>query len=54
MVPGPIPGLGLDFYQTFLDILGTISESPKRYAVIHGETRRVVFRRFPYALFYVG
>ncbi|MCG8466859.1 MAG: type II toxin-antitoxin system RelE/ParE family toxin [Gemmatimonadetes bacterium] len=46
-------GLDRDFYKTFLDVLASIAESPEIYQRIHGEVRRVVFRRFPYAVFYV-
>ena len=47
------PGLEADFYRTILDVLSTISQTPEMYATVRGDVRRVVFRRFPYALFYV-
>ena len=46
------PGLGQDFYRTFLGTLMLISEHPRVYRKVRGDSRRVVFRRFPYALFY--
>ncbi len=46
-------GLELDFYRTFLDILSLIAGSPELYHTVYGEVRRVVFRRFPYVLFYL-
>ena len=47
------PGLEVDFYRTVLDALSAISQNPEMYATIRGDIRRVVFRRFPYALFYI-
>lgn len=47
------PGLEIDFYRTILDALSTISQTPEMYAMVRGDVRRVVFRRFPYALFYI-
>jgi plasmid stabilization system protein ParE len=46
-------GVDRDFYRTFHDTLASLRESPERFARVRGEVRRVVFRRFPYALFYV-
>lgn len=45
------PGLEIDFYRTILDALSAISQTPEMYAMVRGDVRRVVFRRFPYALF---
>jgi plasmid stabilization system protein ParE len=53
MVPGSSLGADRDFYRTFHDTLASLQESPERFARVRGEVRRVVFRRFPYALFYV-
>jgi len=47
------PGLDQDFYGKFLDVLSSIAESPEMYRRIHGDVRRVIFRRFPYAVFYL-
>ena len=46
-------GLGSDFYRTFRAALSVVAESPELYRKVHGDVHRVVFRRFPYALFYV-
>jgi plasmid stabilization system protein ParE len=46
-------GLELDFYRTFLEVLDVIAESPDLYRTVYGDVRRVVFRRFPYVLFYI-
>jgi toxin ParE1/3/4 len=46
-------GLGLEFYRTYLSVLSVIGENPELYRKVHDEVRRVIFRRFPYALFYV-
>lgn len=46
-------GLDRDFYGVFLDVLSSIAESPELYRRVRGDVRRVIFRRFPYALFYV-
>jgi len=47
------PGLGSEFYRTYLRLLTVIAESPELYRKIRGDVRRVIFRRFPYAVFYV-
>jgi len=46
-------GVDRDFYRAFRDIVTSLEEAPRRYATVRGEVRRVVFRRFPYLLFYV-
>ena len=42
--------------QRFLDAvdeaIGAIEEAPERYPVIHGRLRRVLLRRFPYAVYF--
>ena len=47
------PGLGSLFYRTFLGVLSILAESPELYRKVRGDVRRVVFKRFPYAVFYV-
>ena len=47
------PGVDLAFYRAFLGVLEAIGETPKLYRKVRGDVRRVIFRRFPYALFYV-
>lgn len=42
--------------QRFLDAvdeaIGAIEEAPERSPIIHGHLRRVLLRRFPYAIYY--
>jgi plasmid stabilization system protein ParE len=45
--------LDLAFYRAYADVLSVISETPELYRKIYGEVRRVIMRRFPYAVFYV-
>lgn len=47
------PGLGNEFLAEVAYTLSLIEESPNRYPIIRGMTRRVLVRRFPYAVFYV-
>jgi plasmid stabilization system protein ParE len=47
------PGLDQEFYLSFLEVVSTIAQSPMMYRSVYGEVRRVIFRKFPYALFYV-
>jgi plasmid stabilization system protein ParE len=47
------PGLGALFYRTYLGALSIIAESPELNRKVRGDVRRVIFRRFPYAVFYV-
>jgi len=47
------PGVDLAFYRAYLDVLSVICETPELYRKVRGDVRRVIFRRFPYALFYV-
>ena len=45
--------LGHEFLDEVSHAFTRVSEQPLRYAVVHRETRRVLLRRFPYAVFYV-
>src|SRR2546427_1246516 len=47
------PGLGSEFLAEVALVLDSIERSPAAHAVIRGQTRRVLVRRFPYAVFYV-
>jgi plasmid stabilization system protein ParE len=47
------PELGLEFYRTYLEVLTRIAENPELYRKVRGDVRRVVLRRFPYAVFYL-
>jgi plasmid stabilization system protein ParE len=46
------PGLGLEFQQAIITSLNKIQQNPFLYQVIHGETRHVLIKRFPYVLLY--
>jgi plasmid stabilization system protein ParE len=48
-----VPGLDRAFHRAVLDALDRLCESPEMYRVIQGDVRRVILRRFPYALFYL-
>jgi plasmid stabilization system protein ParE len=45
-------GLGRAFAQAVDDMVGQISENPLSYQRVHGQTRRAVLRRFPYAIYF--
>ena len=45
-------GLGEDFLQMFYTYTGEISKNPFLYPKVHGEIRRCLLRRFPYALYF--
>ena len=47
------PGLGSEFYRAYLGVLSVIAERPALYRKVLGDVRRVIFRRFPYAVFYL-
>lgn len=47
------PGLGPEFYRTYVGVLSDVAESPTRYRKVRGDVRRVIFRRFPDAVFYI-
>lgn len=44
-------GLGHDFLDTVLDMLGSIEQSPLSYPIVHRNTHRAVIPRFPFAIF---
>jgi plasmid stabilization system protein ParE len=46
-------GLGADFLRAADACLSGVQRSPEAYQVVHGEIRRALLRRFPYALFYL-
>lgn len=50
---GQRPGLGSEFLAEVAYTFSQVEDSPERYPVIRGMTRRVLVRRFPYAVFYV-
>jgi plasmid stabilization system protein ParE len=46
------PGLGDQFTEALEALIGRFVETPAAFPRIHGETRRAVFRRFPYAIYF--
>jgi plasmid stabilization system protein ParE len=46
------PGLGDEFLDAVLRVFEVLEESPRRYRVVHRDTRRANVRRFPYSWFY--
>jgi plasmid stabilization system protein ParE len=47
-------GLGQEFLDEASRALSRIAEQPLRYALVHGEARRALLRRFPYVVLYVA
>jgi hypothetical protein len=46
------PGLGDDFLDEFESTLQRILEAPERWRRVRGDSRKLNFRRFPYAVVY--
>jgi plasmid stabilization system protein ParE len=46
------PGLGADFVGEVDAALAKIAQRPAMYARVHGDVRRAVLRRFPYAVYF--
>lgn len=46
------PGLGLEFARAVDVAVSAALRAPEAYAVIEGECRRVLLRRFPYSLIF--
>ena len=46
------PGLGDEFAAAFDRALNLVTTSPESFPKVHGETRRALLRRFPYALYF--
>jgi plasmid stabilization system protein ParE len=46
-------GLGVEFVLELDAAIERAAESPESYAFQHREARRVLLRRFPYAVYYV-
>ncbi len=46
-------GLGAEFLRAADACLSGVRRSPEAYQIVHGEVRRALLRRFPYALFYL-
>jgi plasmid stabilization system protein ParE len=49
---GQRAGLGEDFLAEIEESLDTIERFPEMFAQVHGEVRRAMVSRFPYAVFY--
>ncbi len=47
-------GLGLEFMRSLDAVIQSIKRNPLAYQKIYKETRRVLLRKFPYAVFYVA
>ena len=47
------PGLGEEFLRIFYACAGDIPKNPLLYPKVHGEFRRRLLRRFPYAIYFV-
>jgi plasmid stabilization system protein ParE len=46
------PGLGLEFVRAVESAFAGAARFPEKYPCVEGELRRVILRRFPYAVFY--
>lgn len=46
-------GLGFEFMRSLDAALQSVKRNPTTYQQIYKETRRVLLRKFPYALFYL-
>ncbi len=46
-------GLGLEFMRSLDAVMQSIKRNPLAYQKVHKETRRVLLRKFPYAIFYI-
>ena len=47
-----LPGLGTRFVEEFENQVFRIAASPKRWAVVQGDTRRALMTRFPYVIYF--
>jgi len=47
-------GLGFEFMRSLDAALQSIKRNPFAYQITYKETRRVLLRKFPYALFYIA
>lgn len=45
-------GLGEDFLSTFEASVHALQRNPLSYTQVYKELRRIVFKRFPYSLYY--
>jgi plasmid stabilization system protein ParE len=49
---GRAQGLGAAFLEIVEQALSAVEESPLRFPVVHGDTRRALLKRFPYGVFF--
>jgi plasmid stabilization system protein ParE len=47
-------GLGLEFMRSLDAVIQSIKRNPQAYQKVHKETRRVLLRKFPYAIYYIA
>jgi toxin ParE1/3/4 len=47
------PGLGADFLNQLESLLVRMARSPRQFPKAHGELRRALVRRFPYAVYFL-
>ena len=47
-----VPGLGEEFIRLFYACAGELSNNPLLYPKVHGEFRRRLLKRFPYAIYF--
>lgn len=45
-------GLGGEFRAALEDTIDRIASNPLMYPMVHGETRRAILERFPYAVYF--
>ena len=50
---GRSEGLGLEFLRAADASLASVQRNPLAFPKVHKEVRRVLIRKFPYALFYI-
>lgn len=46
------PGLGAEFGEAISGAVTRVADNPVAFQKVHGETRRAVLRRFPYAIYF--
>jgi len=47
-----VAGLGHQFLDEVFNALSTVGDAPHRYPVVHGNTRRMLIRKFPFGVYY--
>ena len=45
-------GAGFRFLAEFSELSVRLAQNPRQFPIVHPNTRRVKFRRFPYALYF--